>query len=203
MDREGERLRLATLEKLVEFNFGKYEITSFAIFAILNIAAMIVEGKFFGFYIVLLAVDLVATLLDSGTTIQFDRGIFVLLFIVLGSFSGQFGALQSMTAVLAVVTTIDFTIFLRKLEDTKVSNRVILKRLQSCLYTIVPTFLISYAVIYLYSQITITGRLSVFVIGMGSVVAFLIIYFLVQNIANPKARVVNTSKFRSLAKSKE
>ncbi|MHB1907387.1 MAG: hypothetical protein ACYCQJ_00795 [Nitrososphaerales archaeon] len=184
---ERETIRVADTRKLVEVNFGKYELLSFGIFATLSVVALIFEKDFFEFYALLLITDGVATLLDSSLIVSVDRTLFLFMFIVLGSLSGDFGSLDLVVVTLTFLTLVDLSFLLRRIEDTKVVGDVFQKRLAAYCYTIIPAFLLTYIVVFLYLQITISSSEAILVLGMSVVGGFIIVYLLARSFARPQS----------------
>ena len=191
---EKETIRVADTRKLVEVSFGKYELLSFGIFATLSIIAFIFEKEFIEFYALLLIADAAATLLDSSLIVSVDRTFFLFMFIVLGSLSGVYGSLDLVTVTLTFLTLVDFSLLLRRMEDTKVVGDIFQKRLAAYCYTIIPAFLLTYIVVFLYLQITISSSAAILVLGMSVVGGFIIVYLLARSFANPQSVLGNGAK---------
>lgn len=129
------------------------ETCSFILFAALSAVAIAIFRDIYWVFLLLLVVDGVATLLKSDATVSTDRSLFFIA-LVLASVATAYSIFLLFLEVVLVIGALDVSFLLRTLEGTAVEPSVISRRLESYAYTLLPAFLVSSSLAYIYSSLT-------------------------------------------------
>ncbi len=130
------------------------EAFSFLLFGVLSLSAI---AWFWGYYVLflaILAIDGLATLANSDRTLEVDRSTFFLLLLILSVAQGPRDLLFLFLEVALVVAALDFSFLLRRVRGTVVDPAVLTNRLRSYAYTVLPAFLLSYALTFISSLVS-------------------------------------------------
>ena len=88
------------------------------------------------------------------TTLEVDRSTFFLLLLILSVAQGPRDLLFLFLEVALVVAALDFSFLLRRVRGTVVDPAVLTNRLRSYAYTVLPAFLLSYALTFISSLVS-------------------------------------------------
>jgi hypothetical protein len=130
------------------------EASSFLLFCVLSLAAVALFSGYYVIFVIIVAVDGLATLANSDSVVSVDRSTFFLALLVLSVAQGSHDLLFLFLEIVLVIAALDFSFLLRRLGGTVVDASVIMSRLESYAYTLVPAFLLSYSLTFLYSFIS-------------------------------------------------
>jgi hypothetical protein len=157
---------------------GMYKLFSFLLFFFLSVlAAVTFPAIIVWFFVLLLIVDALGTLLVTDLIVSIDRAIFFLLLVVYAIVENPTNVFFLTVEILALFAALDFSFLLRKLDGTGVDSGIFIKRLGSYSRTILPAFLLTYLFLFVYSyNIQMTEYESLIVFGLAAAGALFAIY---------------------------
>jgi hypothetical protein len=133
---------------------ASFETYSFILFGAISLCAMALFQGYYVLFVFLLAVDGLATVAKLGWAVAIDRVAFFASLLVLSLTVGGYTVFFLFAEVILVVTCLDMSFFLRRLGRTIVEDTVIRHRVMSYAYTMLPAFLLSYSLAFLYSLVS-------------------------------------------------
>jgi hypothetical protein len=87
--------------------------------------------------------------------------------------------------IIGLIAVLDFSFVLRKVDGTSVDWGVFARRLRSYAYTVLPAFLLTYLLLFVYSQnLGFSLVDAAIVLGLASVGTLVIVYAVVRFIAS-------------------
>ncbi|MGI0086254.1 MAG: hypothetical protein ACREBQ_14335, partial [Nitrososphaerales archaeon] len=141
--------------------------------------------RVYGSFLLLVLLDSAATLFSINLLVSLDRSAFAFTFVVLSAAFLSFNIIYLVLEIIVLVALLDFSFLLRKLSDTKFERAILNRRLAFYGETLVPSFFLSYAVIYLYSFIPNSQSFAAPVFAISSVGAIFIILVMVRSLSSP------------------
>jgi hypothetical protein len=158
---------------------GSFETYSFILFGAISLCAMALFQGYYLLFVFLLAVDGLATVAKLGWAVAIDRVAFFASLLVVSLTVGGYSIFSLFAEVILVVTCLDMSFFLRRVGRTIVEDTVIRHRVTSYAYTMLPAFLLSYSLAFLYSLVsTFPSSEAVFFLAVSSAVGLSAIYAL-------------------------
>jgi hypothetical protein len=153
------------------------EAYSFLLFCALAVSAIALFPDIYLLFVAIVAVDGIATLVDSDSIVSVDRAALFLVLVVLSVAVGPHDLLSLFLRMILAIAALDMSFLLRRLRGTVIDASVIERRLGSYAYTLVPAFLLSYLLTYLYSSLSgLSPPEPVALLAVSSTSALLIIY---------------------------
>ncbi len=160
---------------------------SFVLFSSTIAFSITVLSSTYWLFILLVLIDGIATYLRSDSLVSLDRSIGALSLVVLSAVLLSFNVIYLILEVLAVVVLVDLSFLLRRFSDTKLESSIIKRRVGSYIYTMIPSFFISYALIFLYSYVFQSTNLSALVLGLSSIGSLIVIIAVVRYFPSPSS----------------
>ena len=128
----------------------------------------------FGF---LVAMDLIGMLASAGTVVAADRALLFLTVVIAEIVENPSNVFLLTLVILGLIVALDFSFFLRKIDGTNTDASVVVMRLKSYAYTVIPAFLLTYLLLFVYSQyLGFSLTEAVVVLGLTSVGTLIIVY---------------------------
>lgn len=159
---------------------GRYNLVSFVLFTLLCVGASVVLG-FWPLFAFLVVLDMLGILSSVDLLVSVDRGFFfiIALFLILLKFPLNIFSLS--IEVLGLVALLDFSYLLRKVDGTGVDFSVLVKRVKSYAYTMLPAFLLTYILLYLYSfNLQFSLLEAALALGLSTVGIFVSVYAMIK-----------------------
>jgi hypothetical protein len=158
---------------------------SFLLFCALALAAIVLFPEYYPFFVALVMVDGLATLMKSEFVVCVDRSLLFITLIVASVAIGSYGLFFIFLEVLLMIAALDVSFLLRRLQGSVVDLSVVKARLRSYLFTLVPAFLLSYSLTYLYSSISVSSSQEALVLlAVSCPAALLSVYGLLRFLSN-------------------
>ena len=159
---------------------GKFNLASFALFTLLCVGSTVALGRWpvFAFLVVL---DTLGTLASIDIIVSADRGLYfiITLFLILLKFPLNIFSLS--IEVIGLVALLDFSYLLRRVDGTAVDYTVLINRVKSYAYTMLPAFLLTYLLLYLYSfNLQFSLLEAALALGLSTVGIFVSIYAVIR-----------------------
>jgi hypothetical protein len=170
----------------VRSRLGLFEVCSFIVFCILCAVAMAAFASYYLLFVGLIVIDGSATFFSSDSVISVDRSILFFGLIILTALSTP-DLLLLAFETLALFAVLDMSFLLRRVADTRVETSVLTRRLQSYAYTIVPAFLLTYALISFFSALPadiVPPSSALFVLSASSAGAFLTVWLVARYLSS-------------------
>lgn len=168
---------------------GIFALYSFLLFCFLCVVAAVVlfDNYYWWLFVALAIVDGVAIFLGAGAMVSIDRAFFFLAVISLSVLRGPLNVFALATEILLLIAALDFSLFLGRLDGTRVDVSVMINRLRTYAYTVLPAFLLTYALYsyldYFSNLLTVISFPQVIVIfGISSGGVLIIVYLLAQRL---------------------
>jgi hypothetical protein len=163
----------------------------FLVVAAMLLVAIYLQGIFWVFVLFAL-IDGLATFLRIGILVTVSRLSFAFTFLVLTSVS--FGVVSIILETLSLIAILDISFLLREIKHHTGSDlwRILVARLVSYVYTLVPAGIFSAGVLYLTSSAFsngISSDIAITLLGVSSVTVFLIILFLARAFRVSKSEI--------------
>jgi hypothetical protein len=153
------------------------EAYSFLLFCALSLSAIALFPEVYLLFVAIVAVDGIATLVGSDSVVSVDRATLFLALVVLSVAEGPHDLLSLFLRMILAIAALDMSFLLRMLRGTVIDASVIRRRLGSYVYTLVPAFLLSYLLTYLYSSLSgLYSPEPVALLAVSSTSALLVIY---------------------------
>jgi hypothetical protein len=153
------------------------EAYSFLLFCALSLSAMALFPEVYLLFVAIVAVDGIATLVDSDSVVSVDRATLFLVLVVVSVAEGPHDLPSLFLRTILAIAALDISFLLRKLRGTVIDASVIGRRLGSYAYTLIPAFLFSYVLTYLYSAVSdLSSPEPVALLAVSSTSALLVIY---------------------------
>lgn len=125
--------------------------------------------------------DALGTLAAIDLIISADRAFFFLVVLLLTLLTFPLNLFSLSLEVLGLVAALDFSFLLRKVDGTGVDRSVLTNRLRSYAYTMVPTFLLTYLLLYFYEVNPLFTPLeAALALGLGTVGIFVSVYAVIR-----------------------
>ncbi|MGA2877076.1 MAG: hypothetical protein ABSE82_16285 [Nitrososphaerales archaeon] len=160
---------------------GIFKLFSLLLFASLCITVALLQSSYWWLFGALIVVDVLGMLASADSIVSGNRAVFflaVMVTVIVGNPSNIFVLTLEM---LGLIASLDFSFLLRKVDGTGVDRSVFADRLRSYVYTILPAFLLTYLMLYLYSQnLEFNSFDAVIALGLASVGVLAIIYVVVH-----------------------
>lgn len=159
---------------------GRFSVFSLGLFVFLCVGAVAELGRW-PLFAFLLVLDVLGTLAAIDFIVSIDRTLFFLVTLLLTLFTFPLNIFLLSLEVLGLVASLDFSFLLRRVDGTGVDKSVLIGRLKSYAYTIIPAFLLTYLFLYLYSvnpQFTLLE--ATLALGLGSVGVFVSVYAMIR-----------------------
>lgn len=160
---------------------------SFVLFSSTIAFSITVLSSTYWLFILLVLIDGIATYLRSDSLVSLDRSVGAVSLVVLSAVLLSFNVIYLILEVLAVVVLVDLSFLLRRFSDTKLESSIIKRRVGSYIYTMIPSFFISYALIFLYSYVFQSTNLSALVLGLSSIGSLIVIIAVVRYFPSPSS----------------
>lgn len=157
---------------------GIFKLLSFLLFSLLCIGTITFFPGLLWPLTALIVIDGLGTMLTRTDWIaSADRAFFFFLVVVWTLLRSSANVFFLTLEILCIVATLDFSFLLRKLDGTNVDSAVLTGRLRSYAYTMLPAFLLTYVLLYLYSfNFQFTDAQAVIVLSLAAVGALVVIY---------------------------
>jgi hypothetical protein len=157
---------------------GTFRVFSFMIFSSICItAAAFLPDNYWWLFGVLIVIDGLGTLARTDSVVSIDRAVLFLTVVLLTMIRNPFNLFFLTLQILALFTTLDFSLLLSKVDGTKVDANVLTSRLKSYAYIVLPAFLLSYLLLYADSQnLEFGGFEAVIGFGLASIGVLIVIY---------------------------
>jgi hypothetical protein len=158
------------------------EIVSF----LLTAGTMLLSALFFPaeywLFIFLTIVDGFATAFRNNTVISVDRSAYALAVLVLGGIALRLSIIPMILETVSVIALIDLLFLVRRMRARSTQDffKILLRRLESYVYTLVPAAVFSSALIYLGTLAlgTSIGPVNAILeLGLASIAVFVIILY--------------------------
>jgi len=158
------------------------EILSF----FLTAATMLLSALFFPseywLFIFLTIVDGFATAFRNDTAISVDRSAYALAVLVLGGIALKLSIIPMILETFSIIVLIDLLFLIRKMRARSTQDffKILLRRLESYVYTLVPAAVFSSGLIYLGTLAVGTSigpTNAILELGLASIVVFVIILY--------------------------
>jgi hypothetical protein len=163
-----------------------FEAYSFLLFCALSLSAIALFSGFYLLFVIIVTVDGLATLTNSDSVVSADRSIFFLALLILSVVRGSYNLFFLFLEIILVIAALDISFLLRRLQGTVVDVSVIRGRLESYAYTLVPAFLLSYSLTYLYSFISgFSSPEPLVLLAVSSAAALFAIYAVSRYLSSP------------------
>lgn len=171
------------------------EAYSFLIFVCLTAIAISAFYAEYPIFLLILVLDAVATIANSDALAAADRSVYFLTLVLLSVTLGPYSLPILFLEVLLVIAALDFSFLLRKMRGTVVDAAPLLKRLESYAYTILPAFLASYLLTFLYYPVAGASETDPLpVLAISSAVALLAIYSVSRHLSREGPRGAQPSR---------
>ena len=132
----------------------------------------------FGFLVVM---DLIGMLASAGTVVATDRALLFLTVVIAEIVANPSNVFLLTLVILGLIVALDFSFFLRKIDGTNTDASVFAMRLKSYAYTVLPASLLTYLLLFVYSQnLGFSLTEAVVVLGLASVGTLIIVYLVVR-----------------------
>jgi hypothetical protein len=152
-----------------------HDFYSFIVFSAMVAFSIAILPEAYWFFAFLILIDGVGTFFNSAALVAFDRAVCAISLVILSAVLLSFNAIYLILEALLAFVVLDLGFLLRKFSDTNVESPIIKKRIWSYAYVIVPSFLLSYALIFFYSFVPQSADVSALILGLSSIGAFLIV----------------------------
>lgn len=159
------------------------DVCSFLLFLSMNAFAVALLTNIYWFFLLLVLIDGAATLFCINLMLSLDRLAFAFLLVVLSATVLSFNIVYLVLEMLSLVALLDFSFLLRRVSSTKFESTILKRRLTSYADTLVPSFFISYAVVYLFSFIPKSQTLAAPIFAISSVGAIFVILVVVRSLS--------------------
>jgi hypothetical protein len=163
------------------------ETYSFLLFCALALSAVAIFPDYYVLFLVILTIDGIATLANSDTTVEVARSAYFLALLIPSVAQGRPNLLLLFLEVALVLTALDFSFLLRRIRGTVVDPSVLRNRIRSYGYTVVPTFLLSYALTYLSSFISDFALPDPILLLAASATAALFVIYVVTRLLSSRS----------------
>lgn len=130
---------------------------------------------------VLVGMDLIGMLASVGSVVAIDRSVLFLTVVITEIAENPSDVFLLTLLILGLVVVLDFSFFLRRVDGTNLDRNVFARRLKSYAYTVLPAALLTYLLLFVYSQylgFSLTD--AVVVLGLSSVGTLIIVYAVVR-----------------------
>ncbi|MGD0636862.1 MAG: hypothetical protein ABSA72_02335 [Nitrososphaerales archaeon] len=163
------------------------ETYSFLLFCALSLSAVAIFPDYYVLFLVILTIDGIATLANSDTTVEVARSAYFLALLIPSVAQGRPNLLLLFLEVALVLTALDFSFLLRRIRGTVVDPSVLRNRIRSYGYTVVPTFLLSYALTYFSSFISDFALPDPILLLAASATAALFVIYVVTRLLSSRS----------------
>lgn len=163
--------------------FEWLDVCSFLLFLSMNLFAVALFTNIYWFFLLLILVDGLATLYGMNLVVSLERSAFAFLLVLLSATVLSFNVVYLVLEMLSLVALLDFSFLLRRLSDTKFESIILKRRLSSYVDTLLPSFFLSYAVLYLYSFIPTSQSFADPIFAISSVGAIFVILVVVRSLS--------------------
>jgi hypothetical protein len=163
-----------------------FEVCSLVIVCSLCAVGMVAFAAFYLLFVALIVIDGTATFFAFNAVISVDRSILFIGLTILSTLSIP-NLLLLTVETLVLFAILDISFFLRRVADTRVETSVLKRRLQSYVYTMVPAFLLTYALISLFSILPIgiiPPSSALFVLSASSAGAFVTVWLAIHYVSS-------------------
>ncbi len=165
---------------------GLFALFSLLLFCLLcAVVAVFLFAGYYWLFVALAILDGVGIFAKADLIVYLDRSVFFLTVMIISMLQSPLNIFSLTIEILILVAALDFSLFLKKLDCTRVHSSVVLYRLRSYAYTVLPAFLLTYA-LYLYSFNLPLPKFSlseiIIVFGLSSVGTLIIVYVLAQGL---------------------
>jgi hypothetical protein len=169
------------------------EILSFVLTAGVMLFSSFFYPAAYWLFILLTFIDGIATAFSNDMVISIDRATYVLTVLILGGITLQLSIFPIILETVAVVALMDLLFLIRRTRarSSKDFLQIILHRLESYVFTLLPAAIFSAGLIYLGGFVlgaTIGPGNAILGLGLASIVVFLIIlYATIRPVENLKS----------------
>ena len=126
---------------------------------------------------VIVVIDLLGMLASVDTVIATDRAAFFLVIVVAEIAENPSNIFLLTLVILGLIGVLDSSFFLRKVDGSGVDRDPVVKRLKSYAYTLLPAFLLTYLMLFVYSQSLGFSLVdAAIVLGLTSAGTLIIVY---------------------------
>ena len=165
------------------------ETYSFLLFCALSLSAVAIFPGYYVLFLVILTIDGIATLASSDTTVDIARSTYFLALLIPSVAQGTPNLFFLFLEVALVVAALDFSFLLRRVRGTVVDPSVLRNRLRSYAYTVIPAFLLSYSLTFLFSFVSEVALPDPILLLAASATAALFVIYFVSRFLSSRAVV--------------
>jgi hypothetical protein len=163
---------------------GISSLISFLIFSGLSLISayfLATNNYWWWLFGILVATDVLGMLASIHTVVATDRAIFFLVVVITEIAENPSNIFLLTLIILGLIGMLDFSFFLMKVDGTSVDRGPIIRRLKSYSYTVLPAFLLTYLLLFVYSRGLGFGLVEASVVlGLASVGALFVVYIAVR-----------------------
>ncbi|MDA4122509.1 MAG: hypothetical protein OK456_04925 [Thaumarchaeota archaeon] len=164
---------------------GSSQAYSFLLFSALAFIAIAFFPRFYAYFVGAVAVDGIATIIGSDVIVRADRSVLSLALVILTVAEGSYNLFFLFLEVVILITVLDTSFLLRRLEGTTVDLSVLGARLRSHAYSLVPALLLSWSLTYLYSLGLGPSTEPVVLLAASCPAALFVIYVVARYLSSP------------------
>lgn len=130
---------------------------------------------------ILIVIDLLGMLASVDSVVSADRALFFVVVAITVVVRNPSDVFLSALTILVLIAVLDFSFLLRNVDGTGVDMAVFTNRAKSYAYTVLPAFLLTYLLLFVYSQnIVFSLYEAAVVLGLASAGALIVVYAVVR-----------------------